>query len=79
MQEKVPSQPPRCKLASKQDTPDRYPSCLPVPVLTLRVKTTYCIPETLDVRVNAKTREGGVVFSVCVNLFLRSCLWTKIL
>lgn len=73
MQEKVPSQPPRCKLASKQDTPDRYPSCLPVPVLTLREKTT------LDVRVNAKTREGGVVFSVCVNLFLRSCLWTKIL
>lgn len=62
MQEKVPSQPPRCKLASKQDTPDRYSSCLPVLVLTLREKTTYCIPETLDVSVNAKYKRGGSCF-----------------
>lgn len=62
MQEKVPSQPPRCKLASKQDTPDRYSSCLPVLVLTLREKTTYCIPETLDVNVNAKYKRGELFF-----------------
>lgn len=70
MQEKVPSQPPRCKLASKQDTPDRYPSCLPVLVLTLREKTTYCIPETLDVSVNAKYKRGGsCFFSMCEFIF----------